>query len=71
MPLASLAGGGMNPADFKHKVTTNVDLVIGRITGISPQYVSEEVSLLTSIPYNCCMPLLLKSKIRVPLVTRT
>lgn len=48
MPLASIAAGGMNPADFKQKVTTNVDLVIGRINGIAPQYFSEEVSLLTS-----------------------
>ncbi|KGN48912.1 transformation/transcription domain-associated protein [Cucumis sativus] len=42
MPLASIAAGGMNPADFKQKVTTNVDLVIGRINGIAPQYFSEE-----------------------------
>ncbi|XP_047310383.1 transformation/transcription domain-associated protein-like [Impatiens glandulifera] len=45
MPLAPVVGGGgggMNPADFKLKVTTNVDQVIGRIKGISPQYFSEE-----------------------------
>ncbi|KAI9394585.1 hypothetical protein POPTR_005G114300v4 [Populus trichocarpa] len=39
-PAAS--GSSMNPADFKHKVTTNVDNVINRITGIAPQYLSEE-----------------------------
>lgn len=45
MPLASLAGGGsLNPIDFKHKVTNNVEHVIGRINGISPQFYSEEVS---------------------------
>lgn len=60
MPLASIAAGGMNPADFKQKVTTNVDLVIGRINGIAPQYFSEEVRLLTSIPYNCCMAILVE-----------
>ncbi|KAK9039755.1 hypothetical protein V6N11_014947 [Hibiscus sabdariffa] len=43
MPLAPASGGGsMNPADFKHKVTTNVENVIGRINGIAPQCVSEE-----------------------------
>ncbi|KDP46748.1 hypothetical protein JCGZ_06536 [Jatropha curcas] len=43
MPLAPVAGGGnMNPADFKHKVTTNVDQVIHRINGIAPQFLSEE-----------------------------
>lgn len=39
-PAAS--GSSMNPADFKHKVTTNVDNVINRITGIAPQHLSEE-----------------------------
>ncbi|GMI76972.1 hypothetical protein like AT2G17930 [Hibiscus trionum] len=43
MPLAPAAGGGsMNPADFKHKVTSNVENVIGRINGIAPQCLSEE-----------------------------
>ncbi|XAR57979.1 Non-specific serine/threonine protein kinase [Bertholletia excelsa] len=43
MPLASVVGGGsLNPADFKQKVTTNVEHVIGRISGIAPQFVSEE-----------------------------
>ncbi|GMI63680.1 hypothetical protein like AT2G17930 [Hibiscus trionum] len=43
MPLAPAAGGGsLNPADFKHKVTANVENVIGRITGITPQFFSEE-----------------------------
>lgn len=44
MPVAPAAGGGsMNPTDFKHKVTTNVENVIGRISGIAPQCFSEEV----------------------------
>ncbi|KAG1327763.1 Phosphatidylinositol 3-and 4-kinase family protein with FAT domain [Cocos nucifera] len=34
--------GGINPMDFQQKVTTNVDHVIGRMRGISPQCVSEE-----------------------------
>ncbi|KAK4773935.1 hypothetical protein SAY87_028954 [Trapa incisa] len=43
MPLAnSLAGGGMNPVDFKHKVTNNVEHVIARVNGISPHSYSEE-----------------------------
>lgn len=45
MPLAPIAGGSsMNPIEFKQKVTTNVEHVIGRINGIAPQYISEEVS---------------------------
>ncbi|KAJ6743967.1 ATAXIA TELANGIECTASIA MUTATED ATM -RELATED [Salix purpurea] len=36
------SGSSMNPADFKHKVTTNVDHVISRITKIAPQSLSEE-----------------------------
>ncbi|KAL3583843.1 hypothetical protein D5086_014904 [Populus alba] len=37
------AGGSvMNPANFQHKITTNVDNVISRITGIAPQFLSEE-----------------------------
>lgn len=45
MPLATVVGAGnLNPVDFKQKVTTNVENVIGRITGIAPQYISEEVS---------------------------
>ncbi|MBA0590382.1 hypothetical protein Gorai_019089 [Gossypium raimondii] len=44
MPLAPAAGSGsLNPADFKNKVTTNVENVIGRINGIAPQCFSEEV----------------------------
>lgn len=42
MPLAPVAGGGLNPADFKLKVTANVDLVIGRINSIAPQSLSDE-----------------------------
>ncbi|KAA8531972.1 hypothetical protein F0562_006886 [Nyssa sinensis] len=43
MPLAPVVGGGsLNPIDFKQKVTSNVENVIGRITGIAPQYLSEE-----------------------------
>jgi len=45
MALAPISGvGSMNPIEFKQKVTTNVEHVIGRITGIAPQYFSEEVS---------------------------
>lgn len=33
----------MNPIEFKQKVTTNVEHVIGRINGIAPQYITEEV----------------------------
>ncbi|GAB4848475.1 hypothetical protein Ancab_003180 [Ancistrocladus abbreviatus] len=43
MPLAPVAGGGsLNPAEFKNKVTTNVENVIGRISGIAPQSFCEE-----------------------------
>ncbi|XP_057972938.1 transcription-associated protein 1-like isoform X2 [Malania oleifera] len=43
MPLPPVAAGGsLNPVDFKHKVTTNVEHVIGRITGIAPQNFLEE-----------------------------
>jgi transformation/transcription domain-associated protein len=49
-PAAS--GSSMNPADFKHKVTTNVDNVINRITGIAPQFLSEEVTSISDIPSN-------------------
>ncbi|KAJ9172678.1 hypothetical protein P3X46_015891 [Hevea brasiliensis] len=43
MPMAPVAGGSnMNPVDFKHKVTANVDHVINRINGIAPQFLSEE-----------------------------
>lgn len=43
MPMAPVAGGGsLNPVDFENKVTTNVENVIGRISGIAPQYFSEE-----------------------------
>ena len=46
MPIAPLVGGGgsMSSIDFKQKVTTNVDNVINRISGIAPQSFSEEVS---------------------------
>ncbi|KAF8410450.1 hypothetical protein HHK36_002979 [Tetracentron sinense] len=41
-PLAPVsAGGSLNPIDFNHKITTNVERVIGRIKGIAPQYFSE------------------------------
>ncbi|KAG5241552.1 FAT domain-containing family protein [Salix suchowensis] len=37
------AGGSvMNPTDFQHKVTTNVENVISRIAGIAPRFISEE-----------------------------
>ncbi|KAJ4844568.1 hypothetical protein Tsubulata_023584 [Turnera subulata] len=43
MPLAPVTGGGnMNPVEFKHKVTANVEHVISRINGIAPQSISEE-----------------------------
>ncbi|KAE8010614.1 hypothetical protein FH972_006971 [Carpinus fangiana] len=43
MPLAPISGGGStNPIEFKQKVTTNVEHVIGRINGIAPQFFSEE-----------------------------
>lgn len=45
MPLAPISGeGSTNPIEFKQKVTTNVELVIGRINGIALQYFCEEVS---------------------------
>lgn len=45
MPLAPVVGAGsLNPVDFRQKVATNVENVIGRINGIAPQYISEEVS---------------------------
>ncbi|MBA0551632.1 hypothetical protein Golob_022508 [Gossypium lobatum] len=51
MPLAPAAGGGsMNPTDFKYKVTTNVENVIGRISGIAPQCFSEEEENATDPP---------------------
>ncbi|KVI08775.1 Armadillo-type fold [Cynara cardunculus var. scolymus] len=43
MPLAPVVGGGsLNPVEFRQKITTNVEQVIGRINGIAPQFVSEE-----------------------------
>ncbi|KAK4791103.1 hypothetical protein SAY86_031516 [Trapa natans] len=43
IPLASsLAGGEVNPVDLKHKITNNVEHVIGRVNRISPQFYSEE-----------------------------
>ncbi|KAJ4961477.1 hypothetical protein NE237_021387 [Protea cynaroides] len=43
MPSAPApAGGSLNPMDFKLKVTTNVDHVIGRIKGVAPQNFCEE-----------------------------
>lgn len=43
MPLGPAGGSGLNPIDFKDKVSTNVENVIGRINGIAPQF-SEEVT---------------------------
>ncbi|KAK9160919.1 hypothetical protein Syun_007260 [Stephania yunnanensis] len=34
---SNLCGGSLNPLDFKHKVTTNVEHVIERIKGIAPK----------------------------------
>ncbi|KAK3024458.1 hypothetical protein RJ639_042990, partial [Escallonia herrerae] len=46
MPLAPVVGGGsLNPVDFRQKISTNVEHVIGRIGGIAPQYVSEETQV--------------------------
>ncbi|XP_076887806.1 uncharacterized protein LOC143538050 [Bidens hawaiensis] len=43
MPLAPVVGGGsLNPVEFRQKITTNVEQVIGRINGIAPQFISEE-----------------------------
>ncbi|XP_044463478.1 transformation/transcription domain-associated protein-like isoform X2 [Mangifera indica] len=42
MPLPSVVGGSLNSVDFKHKVSTNVENVIGRINGIAPHYSEEE-----------------------------
>ncbi|CAI9110926.1 OLC1v1011036C1 [Oldenlandia corymbosa var. corymbosa] len=43
MPMGPMiGGGGLNPVDLKQKITTNVEHVIGRISGIAPQYISEE-----------------------------
>ncbi|KAK9062066.1 hypothetical protein SSX86_019251 [Deinandra increscens subsp. villosa] len=43
MPLAPVVGGGsLNPVEFRQKITTNVEEVIGRINGIAPQFISEE-----------------------------
>ena len=41
--MAPVPGGGLSPADFKHKVTSNVEHAIGRINGIAPQSLSDEV----------------------------
>lgn len=46
MPLPPAGGGSLNNLDLKQKVTTNVEHVIGRINGIAPQYISEEVNAL-------------------------
>lgn len=50
MPLAS-AAWGLNPVDLKHKVNINVENVIGRISGIAPQFFAEAVKVL--FPYIC------------------
>ncbi|CAM8905182.1 unnamed protein product [Rhodiola kirilowii] len=42
MPMGSIAGGTLNPIEFKNKITANVDNVVGRVTTISPQYYTEE-----------------------------
>ena len=39
MPLAPIyEGRSTNPIEFKQKVTTNVEHVIGRINGLAPQF---------------------------------
>lgn len=52
MPLAPVAGGSssLNPADFKQKITTNVEHVIGRVNGIAPQNFSEEEESSMELP---------------------
>ncbi|CAM8985650.1 unnamed protein product [Rhodiola kirilowii] len=51
MPMGSIAGnGGLNPTDFKNKITTNVESVVGRITVLSPQYHSEEEDNTMELP---------------------
>lgn len=53
MPLGSVPGGGsLNPIDFKHKITSNVEQVIGRISGIAPQYLSEEEENAVDPPHS-------------------
>lgn len=43
MPMAPMAAGGtMSPVDFKQKVITNVEHVVGRVKGIAPQNFSDE-----------------------------
>lgn len=43
MPLGPVVGGGgLNPNDLKQKINMNVEHVIGRISAIAPQHISEE-----------------------------
>ncbi|XP_074308594.1 transcription-associated protein 1-like isoform X2 [Silene latifolia] len=50
MPLAPVPGGCLSPADFKYRVTANVELVIERINGIAPQSLSEEDENAMDLP---------------------
>ncbi|KAK6922605.1 FATC domain [Dillenia turbinata] len=43
-------GGSLNPAEFKSKVTTNVEHVIKRINNIAPQCLAEEVENAVDLP---------------------
>eukprot|EP00252_Welwitschia_mirabilis_P021819 TRINITY_DN5712_c0_g1_i1.p1 TRINITY_DN5712_c0_g1~~TRINITY_DN5712_c0_g1_i1.p1 ORF type:complete len:3567 (+),score=681.06 TRINITY_DN5712_c0_g1_i1:1467-10703(+) len=50
MPSAPAVSGGINPAEFEQKVTANVEHVLGRIKGISPQSIPEEDENCTEPP---------------------
>ncbi|KAJ0977267.1 hypothetical protein J5N97_012741 [Dioscorea zingiberensis] len=50
MPSSTIAASGIGQLDFEQKVTTNVEHVIGRIKGISPQYFTEEEESTTDPP---------------------
>lgn len=42
-----VGAGNLNPVDLKQKISTNVEHVIGRINGIAPQCISEEVCFVS------------------------
>lgn len=59
MPLGPVVGGGgLNANDLKQKINMNVEHVIGRISVIAPQHISEEVRncLLLSLSLKFCSP---------------
>lgn len=51
MPLAPIGGGSLNNADLKIKITTNVEHVVNRVTGIAPQSISDEVYISSPLLY--------------------